>query len=202
MEKINVSKSTRVNYLIPSKGRGLLYNGIYISPLRLVKGNSKLVNILIFDLTAVKSCLNCEDCKNTCYAVKAERIYTDTLIFRDTNLCMVKNDLPLLKELICKQLDKTKITSLRIHSSGDFLSQEYINFWSEIISLYPSIKFYAYTKVEQILDFSQIQTNTNFNLINSLIENKVLNYGSLEYCEDLKKHIIHLFAQQQKNVVR
>ena len=187
MKKIDVSKATRVNYELPSKGRTLEYNGIYVTPKRLVNGNSKLVNILIFDLTAIASCLNCASCKATCYAVKAERQYVDTKIFRDTNLSMAKNDLYTLKLLIVKQLNNTKVTSVRIHSSGDFFSQYYIDFWSEIIALYPNIQFYAYTKVGKLLNFTQIETNKNFNLINSLIENKVLNYGSLDYCNELNK---------------
>lgn len=185
MQKIDVSKS-KTNYEIPSNGRTLLYNDIYVTPNRLVKGNSKLHNILIFDLTAVKSCLNNKDCKAKCYAVKAQRMYTDTMIFRETNLNMVKNDLNLLYGLLIAQLEKTKITSVRIHSSGDFLNQNYLNIWSEIIGMYPNINFYAYTKVDKILDFSNIVKHSNFNLISSLINGKI-NFGSVEYCEGLNK---------------
>ena len=188
MTKIDVSKSTRVDYSTPSNGRTLLYNDIYITPNRLVKGNSKLYNILIFDLTAVKSCLNCKDCSKNCYAVKAQRMYTDTMIFRECNFDMVKTNISLLKKLLCEQLSKTKITSVRIHSSGDFYNQAYLDMWSEVISLYPHIKFYAYTKVDKILNFDKIVKHTNFNLICSLIEGQI-NFGSVAYCEELsKKH--------------
>jgi hypothetical protein len=75
---------------------------------------------------------------------------------------------------------------VRIHSSGDFFSQAYINFWDEIIGMFPKIKFYVYTKVADILNFTSIQRNANFNLISSFIGGKV-NFGSIDYCNDLKR---------------
>lgn len=181
---IDVSKAFR-NYDEQTSTRSLEYNNIFINPKRLVRGNSKLVNILIFDLPAGKSCLNCSDCKDKCYAMKAQQQYVDTRILRDTNFFMYANNPELLKELIVEQLSGTKITTVRIHSSGDFFSQSYIEFWDEIIGMFPNIKFYAYTKVENLLNFSEIEKNDNFNLIRSLINGK-LNFGSLEYCKELK----------------
>lgn len=167
--------------------RSLFYNGFYFNPNRLVNGNSKLHNILIFDMPAVKTCLNCNDCKNRCYALKAEKQYTNTKIFRETNFFMYSNSPELLKNLITEQLKMAKnINTVRLHSSGDFFSQSYINFWDDIIKMFPNINFYTYTKVEKILDFSNIEKNKNFNLISSFIHGK-LNFGSLEYCKELKQ---------------
>ena len=141
---------------------------------------------MIFDLPAVKSCLNCSSCASTCYAVKAQRQYTDTRIFRDTNLHIFLHDKELLFNLIVNQLKRTKSKTVRLHSSGDFFSQSYINFWDNIIGMFPDIKFYAYTKVEKFFDFSKIEQNKNFNLILSFIEGN-LNYGSIDYCNELNK---------------
>jgi len=182
--KIDVSAAFR-DYTNPTNVRSLFYNGLYFNPNRLVKGNSKLHNILIFDLPAVKTCLNCSTCKDKCYAKKAEVQYTDTRIYRDTNFFMYANNSDLLHKLICDQLSKTKITVVRLHSSGDFFSQDYISFWNSIVKQFPSIKFYAYTKVESILDFTEIKANSNFNLISSFVHGN-LNFGSLDYCKDLK----------------
>jgi hypothetical protein len=171
--------------LVKTSTKSLLYNGKYINPNRLGKGNSKLKNILIFDLPAVKSCLNCSDCKKTCYAMKAQRIYPIVLNFRNENFLMAKTDLNGLGELIRKQLEKSKEKVVRIHSSGDFFSQEYIDFWYNIIKDYTGIKFYAYTKVEKLFDFSKIESLENFNLILSTIDGK-LNYGSVKYVNEMK----------------
>lgn len=185
MEILTLSKSKR-DYFVSSFTRKIFFNGIYINDKRFVHGNMKLKNILIFDLPAVRTCLNCGDCKDRCYARKAERIYKDSAIFRETNLVLFLNDKELLKSLIISQLELTRKKVIRLHSSGDFFSQSYINFWDEIVKLFPEKKFYTYTKVDKILDFSEIEKNKNFNLILSYIGDK-LNFGSLEYCKELKR---------------
>lgn len=47
---------------------------------------------------------------------------------------------------------------VRIHDSGDFYSQEYLDKWSTIAAAYPNIIFYAYTKANT-LDFSSAPSN-------------------------------------------
>lgn len=180
-----ISESNRVDYSISSSSRDFKYKTFYVSGNRLVKGNSKLYNILIFDLPAVSTCLNCGDCKDKCYAMKAQRQYIDTRIFRETNLSLYKEYPKILKTLLINQLSKAKESVVRIHSSGDFFSQDYIEFWASIVSMFPNIKFYTYTKVEKILKFDSLTKLENFNLITSIIDNK-LNFGSLEYCKELK----------------
>ena len=183
LEKIDLSRDFR-DYTKKTSTRNVRYENLYISPKRLVKGNTKLYNILIFDLPAVKSCLNCSSCASSCYAVKAQRQYVDTRIFRDTNLHLFLHNKELLFDLIVEQLSNTKVTTVRLHSSGDFFSQSYIDMWDKIIGMFPNIKFYSYTKVEKLLDFSNIEKHKNFNLILSFIEGN-LNYGSIEYCKEL-----------------
>lgn len=180
------NSSKKVDMFNPSSTRTLSFNGVYVCPERLKKGNSKLVNILIFDLPAIKSCLNCKDCAKRCYAKKAEVQYKDTKIFRGTNFELALTDRDKLFSLICKQLDKTKVTTVRIHSSGDFFEQDYITLWHWIVRSFPKINFYAYTKVDEILDFSVIEQNKNFNLIRSFIGDN-LNFGSIDYCNALNR---------------
>lgn len=198
MEILSVSKSRR-DYIVSSSTRKLFFNSIYINDKRMVRGNMKLKNILIFDLPAVRTCLNCSDCKDRCYARKAERMYKNSAIFRETNLVLFLSDKELLKSLIISQLEATKKKVIRLHSSGDFFSQSYINFWNEIIKLFPEKKFYTYTKVDKILDFSEIEKNKNFNLILSYIGDK-LNFGSLEYCKGLKKEFKAFICPVTKGV--
>ena len=189
--KLEVSDfNGRVNYLEKTKTRPykvvLLDTEIYVSTNRVVTGNSKLVNILIFDIPAVKTCLNCSDCASTCYARKAQYQYTDTRVFRETNLELYNNHRDWLFDNIVSTLEKTKMTTFRMHSSGDFFSQEYIEFWAKIVAKFPKIKFYAYTKVEKMFDFSNLTNLDNFNLILSFIDGK-LNYGSHEYCYEMQE---------------
>jgi len=58
-----------------------LKTGLYFNYDPFSYGNSKLSNnIMIFSLLPVVTCLNCKDCKKTCYAVKATRQYAEKLL--------------------------------------------------------------------------------------------------------------------------
>jgi hypothetical protein len=41
---------------------------------------------------------------------------------------------------------RVKPVAIRIHATGDFYSQSYLNKWIEIAAALPSVDFYAYTK--------------------------------------------------------
>lgn len=170
------------DYKSQSFTRKYSYMNNYITPKRLTSGNGKLHKMLVFDLPAVLSCNNCASCKNTCYAIQQQLQYSDCRVFRNTNFHMANFNLNELQSLIEAQLQSTKLKVVRIHSSGDFFSQQYIDMWIKVISKFKDINFYAYTKVEKMYKFKKL---ANFNLITSLIEGK-LNYGSLEYCNKLK----------------
>lgn len=186
MNVIIKTSRSRYDYNKQTDCRSMPYNGIFINPERLSKGNSKLYKILIFDLPAIKSCLNCSSCAKRCYAIQAEVQYPETEIYRTTNFHLAMFNPIFLSAMIINQLSHTRIKTVRIHSSGDFFSQSYLDLWDAIISVFPHINFYAYTKVDSILDFSVIKKNKNFNLISSFVEGK-LNFGSIDYCIELNK---------------
>jgi len=177
------------NFYEPSKDRTfplpVLDKVIWINPERMGKGNSKLKDILIFDLPAGSkeggSCHNSKSCEKTCYAMNQQRQYVNTRIFRLTNMLLLNQHKETLQTLLETQIKKSKFNTVRIHSSGDFYSQNEIDMWSTIISKFKDHKVYAYTKVNKMFDFSSIKSNDNFNLIDSIVEDKYLNYGSLDY---------------------
>jgi hypothetical protein len=62
-------------------------------------------------------------------------------------------------ELIVNEIKKRKdVKYFRIHESGDWYCQEYLNKWFEICRRLPDIKFTAYTKSFH-LDYSQKPDN-------------------------------------------
>jgi len=79
----------------------------------------------------------------------------------------------------------------RIHSSGDFFSQNYFNAWLEVAKLFPKIIFYAYTKsinfvVERINDIP-----SNFKItasmggkFDNLIKEYNLKYSDVVFSEE------------------
>jgi len=164
---------------------------------RMKRGNTKLYNMFIFDLPTSVCSTSCVGC----YAKKAERMYGNTVNWRNLNLD-VASDTKVFKKLIGLQLNseidlkKNKIRVVRLHSSGDFFSQLYINTWSEIIKKFSHFKFFAFTKVLNKFDFSGLTKLNNFNLIDSYItidEKKYLNYGSLDYIDKLQAMDNELF---------
>jgi len=156
---------------------------------RLVSGNSKLdKSIMIFDLLAGKQTCG-KEC-HKCYAMKAQNQYSQTMLFRSINTVLAKEYPTVLKELICDQIRKSKtVKTVRVHSSGDFFSQAYINMWVDIMQEFPNIRFYTYTKrFRDGFDFSGIKAQPNFNLIDSMVEidGKLhLNYGNDAHVEKL-----------------
>ncbi len=94
-------------------------------------------------------CKNIEGCKaqqclKHCYYNKIKRIYPQQTPFLRDNLKASKSRyfVPLMLKLI----SKLKIRFFRIHSCGEFYSQEYFNKWCYIAQSFPNIVFYTYTK--------------------------------------------------------
>jgi len=154
----------------------------------LQSGNQKLSrDILVFNLPPGRSCLDHKQCYKTCYARKAYRQYPAVKISWNYNLDLAINNPDKLYCLLTEQLKNTKKDKIRIHSSGDYFSQDYLDLWEKIIRNFPDKRFYAYTKSNKILNFNKINKLKNFNLINSFIAGK-LNYGSAVHCDNLVKN--------------
>ena len=60
---------------------------------------------------------------------------------KDFKLVMIAEIQKLLKKRGLKKL------VIRIHDSGDFYSQEYLADWLNIMAVFPTVQFYAYTKM-------------------------------------------------------
>ena len=143
----------------------------------LTRGNKKLDKSVVgWSLPPIKSCLNCASCQKTCYAMKAYRLYPNCKKSWDRNLDIAITGA--FKDLIIKQLSTIKkVSTVRIHVSGDFISQDYINNWCEIIKTYPNLQFYTYTKVMHLFDFTALKSLLNMNLINSIADDGKINFG-------------------------
>lgn len=185
-EVLHVSKLTlseRVAYYAerhakPSSGCKIYCAPIkaYISPV-LSYENSKLHGIYIFDLLAVFTCRNCSTCRDTCYARKAQRLYVNTLLRRSYMTWLAMHFLAWLKQEIIAEIEKEKPDFIRIHSSGDFFSQNYADMWTEIAKLFPETKFYYYTKVSNILELETLKNMENVNQVSSILPEGERNYG-------------------------
>ena len=111
----------------------------------------------IFNLPAEKTCPGrTKECGRVCYAKKAERIYPNSLAKRRWNHAFA-NSLGFV-QAITDEIRKYGLEKVRIHESGDFYNQRYLNRWIKIAADCPDTRFLAFTKSFH-LDFSKIPAN-------------------------------------------
>ena len=143
--------------------------------LKMSKENKKLKKTLIFDLPAGRTCPMASECHSyvvmndngktsikdgennifRCYAASQENQYPNVYKARKYNFDLIKKTLnskdgyyktyELINASIQKHITKN-INKVRIHSSGDFFSGEYLRCWFAVARLNPQLKFYCYSK--------------------------------------------------------
>ena len=139
------------------------------------EGNNKLdKSIAIFNLPASQEVCG-RICKG-CYAIKAQVLYPTVMPSRTKKLEASKSTSFVARTV--GALRKLASPRVRIHESGDFYSQEYVNKWVEVAQAMPDITFVAYTKRMSDFDFKTMRSLPNTIIINSLFGKK-LNYGPL-----------------------
>lgn len=136
---------------------------------KLKAGNAKLANTIgVWNLPAGQETCD-RECKG-CYAIKAQKRFPAVLSSRQRNLEYSKTD-----EFSIELTRNMKF--VRIHESGEFYSQEYIDKWYNIARGKPEVIFYTYTKRMNEFDFSKLLGLPNFVLHNSLLKDGSYNYG-------------------------
>lgn len=182
-----VSNSLKTDLTKMTKARSIEFNGLFIgSPL--VRGNSKIdKNTGIFSIFNGITCLNCKDCAGSCYANKDLRyssVYDRRLIYTNMAYCNTSYLETLLNEQIERE-SKKGMEFIRIHESGDFFNQNYIDMWARVLENNKNVKGYFYTKVEHVFNFNELCKNAN--MVNSILPDGSINYGSQEYVEEKAK---------------
>ena len=150
---------------------------VYIS-----NGNKKIDrDCLVFNLPTTICFGKGKQCKG-CYAKKAEYLYPQVLPCRLKNLkaSNTENFISFVQDRI--NYSRKKI--FRIHESGDFYSQSYINKWVTIVKNNPHIQFYGYSKKFEKLDLSGLNNLSNCNIINSM-SNEGYNFGDIDFLKTL-----------------
>ncbi len=137
------------------------------------KNNAKLKKLktISFSTPAFRSadgfevCPKAGGCATLCYARQGH--YTTPVVAnaREYNLAKARGPLPLFIQMAIEDLHKLKPSIVRLHDSGDFFSQPYLDAWCEVMGQFPKVKFYAYTKSFH-LDFSRIPSN--FQVVQSM----------------------------------
>jgi hypothetical protein len=96
-------------------------------------------------------------CAGVCYAKQGGYRYPASKAARAHNLALSQDDS--FAAFIIGDLARMRsVNTVRIHDSGDFYSQEYLNKWATVARAMPHLTFYAYTK-SLTLDFSGLPDN-------------------------------------------
>ena len=149
--------------------------------LRWTHGNSKLVKtsgdtlkIVGFgisadtDINGVNSCPGALACRGVCYAKQGTYLFKNVKEARFFNLQASFS--PDFRDMLIWDLisitNKGKINCVRIHDSGDFHSQAYLDAWKDAARFFPNVTFYAYTKSLHLDIHSNLPAN--FKLVQSL----------------------------------
>jgi len=90
------------------------------------------------------TCPQAGACKSVCYARSGQMALEDAIRVRVDNLWSTLR--PDFVERVSESIRSFKSTHVRIHDSGDFYSQKYLESWIEVARGMPEIVFYAYTK--------------------------------------------------------
>ncbi len=136
-------------------------------------GNEKLkkLDTISFNLPAFRSadgfhvCPKAGGCATLCYARQGRFMMPAVAATREFNLAKVRGDLSVFVREATEDLSKIKNTIIRVHDSGDFFSQEYMDAWFSIARAFPKKKFYAYTKS---LHLQWRKAPKNFQIIQSV----------------------------------
>lgn len=140
------------------------------------KGNSKLHNMYMFNLPATRDI--CGRICPGCYAIKEQNRFPIVIEARNKRLEASKQED--FASTIISEINslRTKPLYFRIHASGEFYSQSYIDSWTTIAKSFPNITFFSYTKRLRHFNFETLQSLPNFVLIDSLHFGR-LNYSTL-----------------------
>lgn len=137
-------------------GKGKKTKNQYKGDTYITYGNAKM-SIPLFSITPRATCPGrTKLCSKYCYGMKAYRMFEQTRDKRHrcTELTMTDG----FVDIITGELKNSLIPYVRIHESGDFYDQVYLDKWIEIAKRLPDRKFLAFTKSFH-LDFSQVPEN-------------------------------------------
>lgn len=137
-------------------------------PMSMNEDNEKLKkdHIVSFSLPAGHTSPNKGDNVGPAYAMVNSKSWKKALSDSADNWASAERDdfVPRMNEMLKKYKPDQKI---RLHDSGDFYSQPYVDKWHEIAKQNPDKKFYTYTKALD-LNLKKLQNLPNMHVIQSV----------------------------------
>lgn len=147
----------------------------------------KKTGTVSFNLPAIASCPQAGACAAVCYATQGSYTMWSVKVARQYNFDRAKSCRRQFEKDLFHDLLLIKQTSIRLHDSGDFFDQAYLNTWCWVIKHFPAKQFYCYTKSLH-LDWTDLPDN--FTMVQSV-------GGKLDHLIDLAKPHSRIFATEE-----
>ncbi len=115
-----------------------------------------------------RTCPGASACIAGCYAKQGFFVMPVVRQAQEDRLALSKKGWTFI-DTIDDEIKRRKVSKLRVHDSGDFYSQRYLDAWLEIMRRNPRTKFYAYTKMIPLFDLLKFKGRMpdNFKVIYS-----------------------------------
>lgn len=155
-------------------------------------GNSKLekTGTVSFNLPAVDSCPQAGICASVCYATQGAYSWPAVRKAREFNFTLAKRDPAAFEAFLLADLARIKHRSIRIHDSGDFFCQVYLDSWFRAAAANPGKAFYCYTKS---LHLDWDAKPDNFTVVQSV-------GGKLDHLINIDKPHSRIFATDEDRI--
>ncbi len=133
----------------------------------IARGNRKQISSVgLFSLPPIITCPGAGVCKNYCYAKKEYTRYKNVGTAWRRNLAESKKSTFVNDVVGWLRIHSDTVKAFRMHESGDFYSQPYVEKWAQIAEASPHIHFYTYTK-SLALDLKPLTRLPNFTVVKS-----------------------------------
>lgn len=113
------------------------------------KEGGRFKNIMVWNLPAVLTCPGASEwCKSVCY--NGDGYYRPEVFvvpqWKANYEAFIQDPTKLESRVNDQLAESAKPAGVRIHSSGDFFSPDYVQFWSRIVANNPEVTFWGYTR--------------------------------------------------------
>ena len=122
-------------------------------------GKANECKIIAFDLPAGITCPFKGACYEGCYARAGTYPLHEKKLMKNFEDSKKDSFVEDMINRLSYEILATRPTYVRLHSSGDFYSPEYLAKWVKIAGAYPTVIFYAYTKCVQWIKSATLPEN-------------------------------------------
>ena len=146
---------------------GLVKFNLFTQNSKIVKTGKKM-NVRLFNfgipaymsMTGLKTCPFAQECVEFCYGLGGCYQFSNVKPAFEKRLAVTLTSNFIT--LATNEIIRKKIEFLRVHDTGDYYSEEYLQKWFKIARLNPEVNFYSYTNNVEMIKKSKIPENFDF----------------------------------------